>query len=167
MNKKDRVVVENVERVDPVVPMYRNEVANVGAVGASVGIITWVAMTLLERYVFSAVMCRDSAAANCQDAASYALIVAMVLGALAGLIALVQARIYRPLLVVIAASASLWGFSNRLLEGSEWYWALPISIVIFALAYALFAWIARLRSFILSAIISLVLVVVVRLVMNS
>ena len=167
MNKNDRVVVDNVERVEPVVPMYRNEVASVAAVGASVGIISWVAMTLLEKYVFAAVLCSQDAAANCADSANYALIVAMILGGLAGLIALVQARIYRPLLVVVAATAALWGFSDKLIGEIQWYWALPITLVLFALAYALFAWIARLRSFILSAVISLVLVVIVRLVMNG
>ena len=167
MSKNDRVVVENTEKVEPVVPMYRGDVISAAGVGAAVGVITWVAMTLLERYVFTAVMCGGDGAGDCSNAASYALIVAMILGALAGLIALVQTRIYRPLLVVIAATATLWSFSEKLLSGVEWYWALPISAVLFALTYILFAWIARIRSFILSAVLSVVLVVIVRLVMNS
>ena len=167
MTKKDRVVVENVERVEPVVPMYRNELASIITVGVSVGVITWVAMSLLERYVFAAVMCRQDAAANCTDAAGYALTVALILGALAGLIALVQVRVYRPLLVVVAATTALWGFADKLIAGLDWYWALPITVIVFGLAYGLFAWVARLRSFILSVVISVVLVVMIRLVMNS
>lgn len=167
MSKNDRVVVDNTERIEPVVPMFRGDVMSVFGIGAAVGVITWVAMTLLERYVFAAVMCQGEGSGNCENAASYALIVALVLGALAGLIALVQTRIYRPLLVILAATAALWGFSASLLQGVEWFWALPVSGLLFALAYTLFAWIARLRSFILSAVISVVLVVIIRLIMNS
>lgn len=165
MSKNERVVAENNERVSPVVPMFGRELASVAVIGLAVGVITWVAMTLLERYVFAAVMCRENAAANCADAASYATIVAMILGAVAALIALVQARVYRPLLAVIAATAALWGFALALLGGVAWYWALLITAILFGLTYALFAWVARIRSFVLAIVISLVLIVVIRLVL--
>lgn len=167
MEKNDRVVAENVERVDPIVPMYARDVVSVAVVGLAVGVITWVAATLLERFVFSAVMCRDDAATNCANAESYALIVAMILGGVSALIALVQARIYRPLLVVIAVTAALWAFAGALDLGDiAWYLSLPITAVLFALSYALFAWVARLRSFVLSVVLSIVLVVAIRLTLS-
>lgn len=167
MANNERVVAENTERAEPVVPLYQRDVVSIAVVGIATGIITWSAMMLLERFVFAAVMCRDDSTANCADAGSYAMIVAMILGGLAALIALVQARIYRPLLVVIAATAALWGFSTQLLGGIEWYIAVPVVAILFGLTYVLFAWIARLRSFVLSVVLIVLLVVAIRLVLNS
>lgn len=167
MKKNQRVVAENTEKVEPVVALYKRDIASIAIIGLAVGVISWAAMTLLERFVFVAVMCREGANANCADAASYALIVAMILGALAGLVALVQARIYRPLLIVIAATAALWGFDSQLFNDVIWYIALPVTAVLFALTYLLFAWIARLRSFILSVLLSVVLIVAIRYVLNA
>lgn len=162
MSKQNRVVADNIERVDPVVPMFRSEMMLVVATGLGVGLAVFGLVYLLNEYIFSAVLCRGDSAAECANATNYAMIVAMVIGGIGGLIALVQARIYRPLLVVLAAAVSLWGV-NVITAGMQWYWALVITMVLFALTYALFTWVARIRSFLLSLVVIVVLVVLARL----
>lgn len=162
----DRLVAAETAKVTPVVPMEIRELLGVAGVGAGVGLVTYGAFTLLERFVFHAVMCRADTAANCGDAPTYAMVVAMVLGGLAGLVALVQLRIYRPLLVVLAAVISLWGY-EFLVAGMAWYWAFGLSIALFAVIYALFAWLARVRSFLISVIAIVVMIAILRLVLTA
>lgn len=99
---------------------------------------------------------------ECTNAGNYAMIVAMVIASIGGLIALVQARIYRPLLVVLAAAISMWGL-HVITAGMQWYWTLVVTMILFALTYALFTWVARIRSFLLSLVVIVVLVALVRL----
>ena len=79
------------------------------------------------------------------------------------LILLSQARIYRPLFIVIASIAALWGLQSYLAL-LPWYWAMAAMTVIGALTYAMFTWLARLRSFILYLVVSIVLIVAARLI---
>lgn len=162
MSKQDRVVADNIERVDPVVPMFRSEMMMVALAGLGVGFVVTALTHLLDQYIFSAVLCRTDSATECANATNYAMIVAMVIGAIGGLIALVQARIYRPLLVVLAAAISLWGL-HEITASMAWYWALVVTMAMFALSYSLFTWMARIRSFILAVVVIVVLVVLARL----
>lgn len=165
MAKQERVVAENHERIDPIVPMFNYEVLTIAGVGAGVGLVVSGAAYALNQYVFQAIMCQGDSA-GCEQSSYYAMIVAMVIGALLGLIALVQARVYRPLLIVLAATIGLWGFST-LTAGIAWYWGLLVPVVLFALSYMLFAWIARIRSFVAALIVSVVLVVAMQYIMMS
>lgn len=166
MANDNRVVAENYERVDPVVPMYNRELINILLVGGGVGLIVSGAAYLLNRFVFDALLCQGEQTAECANAPEYAMIVAMVIGAILGLVALVQTRVYRPLLVVLGVSIGLWGF-HGLTQDMAWYWALGIMVVTFGLSYALFAWVVRLRSFIVALIVTVVLVALMQLVIHS
>ncbi len=87
---------------------------------------------------------------------------AILVGALAGLISMTTLQVYRPLLIVLAATVSLWGF-HGLVDGMAWYWTLLVLAVLFSLAYALFAWLARIRSFIFALAVVTIAVVLVRM----
>ena len=54
---------------------------------------------------------------------------------------------------------------HKVAAGSAWYIALFAFVVLFALAYAAFAWVARLRNFILTLVVTVVLVVLARWVL--
>jgi hypothetical protein len=116
----------------------------------------------MNKFIFAAVLCRSQSPGGCESAPTYAVIVAMVLGAIVGLVALVRLRIYRPLLIILAASVALWGSVSFLLP-LTWYVSIPFSIVVFGLAYALFMWLARVRSFIFAIVLSVVAIVIIRL----
>ena len=76
---------------------------------------------------------------------------------------LVRIRVYRPLLVVLAVVLALWGIQSIVVV-LPWYLALVGMVAVGALSYSLFAWIARLRSFVLAAIVTVVIAVLVRCV---
>lgn len=163
MNNNERVVAANIERVEPFIQMPIRDAVTVLLSGVITGAIVAVGYYLLQNLVFSAVMCREGASASCGDAPVYAMTVSMIIGGLAGLIILAQARVYRPLLIVIAAAIMMWSF-HTLIGDMIWYWGLIVMAVLFGLTYTLFAWIARLRSFVAAVVVIAITVVLLRIV---
>lgn len=161
--KRDSVYDETAVAVpvSPFVGMSFGELLRTVLCGVGVGLVVAVGMFLLNKFIFGAVLCRPQSIAECAQAPTYAMIVAMVLGAIAGLLGLARMRMYRPLLVVLAATIALWGI-NSIVSGMVWYWAALAVMVIFGLAYGLFAWIARIRNFVMALVITIVVVVLVR-----
>ncbi len=154
--------VEVSEGVLPFVGMSKRDVIDTLLCGAGVGIFVGVLYLLLDTFVFSAVLCRPQNAMNCAQGPAYAMIVATVIGAIAGLVALARVRIYRPLFIVLFATVSLW-VGGVTVSGVAWYVALITLCILYALAYLLFAWLARIRSFILASVLGIIILVLVRL----
>lgn len=167
MNNDTTLVATNAERIEPIVPMSRAELMRVFVIGLAAGLVALGAYMLLKQYVFDRAMCTTDASATCAQSPTYSMIVSMVLSALVTLVALVQSRTFRPLLVVIAASIALWGFERLLVSALPWYLELVLGAVLFGLVYLLFAWVVRIRSFIVAAIVALVLAIAVQLVAIS
>ena len=161
--KRDSVYDETAVAVpvSPFVSMSIGELLRTIVCGIGVGLVVAVALFLLNKFIFGAVLCRPQSMADCSQAPTYAMIVAMVLGAIGGLLALARMRLYRPLLVVLAATIALWGI-NSLVSGRVWYWAVLAVMVIFGLAYGLFAWIARIRNFVMALVVTIIAIVIVR-----
>lgn len=153
-------------RVSPLIPMTIRELITTALTGAAVGVFTAIVYLLMNHFVFGAVLCRPQSPGTCGDAPMYAMIVAMVIGSIAGIGALSRLRIYRPLLIVAAAVISLWGFQTIATQ-LTWYWLILALAVLLGLAYALFTWIARIRSFIMALVITVVMIIIVRLVLNA
>jgi membrane protein len=151
-------------RVSPLVSMSRRELISMILVGVAVGAIISVLYFLLNKFIFSAVLCRPQSTADCGQAPNYAMIVAMLVGSIGGVVGLARTRIYRPLLIVIVSVIALWGIQNVLM-GLDWYWAMMITAVFFGLAYGVFGWLARIRNFILAIVLVAVLTVLVRWVL--
>ena len=90
---------------------------------------------------------------------------AAIIGAIVGLFFLVKLQVFRPLLVVLAAVVSLWGVVG--LAGLlPWYGVGLSTIALYALAYSLFTWVARIRAFWLVVLLLIVLVVAVRVMLS-
>ena len=153
-------------RISPLIPMTTRELVSTTIAGAVAGASIAVLYLLMHHFVFQAVLCRAQAMSGCSEAPSYAMTVAMIIGAIVGVGILSKLRIYRPLLIVVAVAISLWGMS-AIVAGFQWYWLLLSFAVLFGLAYALFAWVARIRSFILALVVTTVLIVVMRLVLTA
>ena len=151
-------------RVSPLVSMSRRELISMILVGVAVGAIISVLYFLLNKFIFSAVLCRPQSTADCGQAPNYTMIVAMLVGSIGGLVGLARTRIYRPLLIVIVSVIALWGIQNVLM-GLDWYWAMMITAIFFGLAYGVFGWLARIRNFILAIVLVAVLTVLVRWVL--
>ncbi len=154
----------SVTRVSPIVSMPGRELMATIVTGVGVGLVVALIAYLMETFVFGVVLCRPQSTAECSQAPHYAAIVAMIVGAIAGVVALARLRVYRPLLIVIAVTIALWG-ATALLSGLVWYWTFLLTALLFGFAYGLFAWVSRVRSFILALVIAVVLVVAIRYVL--
>lgn len=144
--------------------MTNRDLLSVIMLGGVIGMITWGLSWLLGNYVFEAILCGGDAI-QCSSATMYAEITATILAAIAALFALVRLRVFRPMLVVIAATASLWGLIGAI-SSLPWYLVMIASIVLYALAYGLYVWIVRIRRFWVAAVVILLLIIAVRYIMT-
>ena len=135
-------------------------------IGLITGAAIWGLTLLLDVYIYKALLCANESAQQCIASTRYATTTATILGAAIGLFGLVRLQVFRPLLVVVAAVVALWGLI-AVISPFAWYVALPIAMALYGLAFALFAWLVRLRHFLIALVSVIVLIVVVRLVLNS
>lgn len=158
------VYEESDTKVLPYIGMTQRDFIGVLVTGIIVGIAVFALYALLNKFVFGAVLCRPQSTGDCAQAPNYAMIVAIIIATIGGVANLARMRVYRPLLVGIAAAFALFGV-HTLLAGVAWYWALLSLAVLFALAYVALTWIARVRNFILALVITIVVVVLARWVL--
>lgn len=142
MNKSDEQT-----KPAPFITVSIGQAIGVLAIGAIVGLITWGLTMPFEGYAFMRIVS-----------------VAVATGV--GVFALVKLQIFRPLLVGIGPVVGLWGVADSLMA-APWQVAGLFYAGLFAAAYMAFMWIARVRSFGMAAVLMVVLVVAMRLTLNS
>ncbi|HEY5695745.1 MAG TPA: hypothetical protein VIQ80_02830 [Candidatus Saccharimonadales bacterium] len=148
----------------PFMPLEGRKLIAVTALGAVIGLVVWELALVLTKYVFNAWLCHDTSA-SCTNAPQYGEAVASILGGIVALFFLVRLQIFRPLLVVIAVVASLWGIVTKA-EALPWYGVGLSAILLYMFAYIAFTWIARLKAFWLVLATMVVLVIAIRLLLN-
>lgn len=146
-------------------PMLNRDLAKVIFMGALVGFGVWMLSDLFARFVFEPILCQGDGA-RCSVSSQYGMIVATVLLAIVTLIALVRFRIFRPMLVVLATTLSLWGLTE-LVQPLAWYWAAIACVALYALAYGVYVWVVRVRAFWLALVLTIILIMAVRAVLTS
>lgn len=135
-------------------------------IGALVGAVGWLINIFLQRYFIDPVFCASpDTASACANGATIAWVLAHVLVIGASVVAMVSAAVYRPLLVALAAFATVWGMGGWLADLS-WWSATLWQMLIFALAYGAYAWIARTVNFWVATLITVVVVVLCRLALT-
>lgn len=149
----------------PFTPIDLGKIVAIIVLGAVIGLVVWGLSVVLDTYVFSAIFCKGAGTLQCAGTSQYAEIAATIIGAGVGLFFLVRLQVFRPLLVVLAATASLWGIVG-LADLLPWYGIGLSAVFLYAFAYGVFAWVARLRSFWLVLVILIALVASVRLVLS-
>lgn len=134
------------------------------SVGAGAGFFGWLLFLALDNWIVRAVFCRSADSVGvCANAESLSWAIAIVLVGLASLFVLVRANVFRPLLVVLAAIVALWMVGVWFVP-LVWWIGLIWHTLLFALAYALFAWVVSTENFVYALIVTIVLVVGLRLV---
>lgn len=133
-------------------------------VGVIVGAIFAVVTALLSRYVIEPLACGTGDAVQCAGAVGLSAHIATVLAAAAGIALGIRFAIFRPLFVGIAAAMFLWGFGDWT-AGLFWLEILGWALLLYAITYALFAWIARSFSLIIVLGLTLIIIVVERIVL--
>lgn len=153
-------------------PLYvsgeQRSVVGAALTGLFVGIVGWLTTMAIQAWIIEPIFCRSAQTANvCSSGGTIAWVTALIIVSIVGLLSLVRTGVFRPLLVVLAALIALWGVSTWLAP-LPWWQALLWHGALFTLAYSLFAWLARVQSFLLSLIVTIVVIIVIRfVVLNS
>jgi len=150
----------------PLEPMAVRQVVQVAIAGLMVGLLTWGLTWLVSTYVLSGLLCGGGATMQCVSALQYSEMTATILTAGGGLFLFVRLQVFRPLLVVLAATVSLWGIIT-MATGVQEYIVGLMCAVLFMLAYVLFAWVVRIRLFWLAMVLIVAVVVAVRLMLSA
>lgn len=159
-------VRELFERVEPAVTMSYRQLGWIALIGAGAGLAAWLLGLLLDMALFRFVFCRNVGIEGCAASGAYGNAAGMLIATGLGVWALVRIQIFRPLLIGLAAALTLWGILD-LMGAESWQVTMAVAVVLFAIAYMLFGWIMRLRSLLWAVVVSIVLLVVVRLILNS
>lgn len=139
--------------------------AKILVVGAVLGAVICVISHVLWRFVLSDIVC-TAGQSICVEANSYAGNIALVLGAIIGVISLVKIGVYRPVIISLGATICLWGIGGWLFGRSTIIFAIAI-IILYTLSYALFAWISRIRKAPVMLITFIIITILARIIPMS
>lgn len=140
-----------------------NGLVAAAATGALVGFFGWLLTLGVYNWVLSPIFCRSAdTAAVCAASDLTAWILAYGILSSVGLFMLIRANVFRPLLVVLAALVSLWAIGLWFFP-LVWWVGLLWQTGLFAVAYALYAWLASVQKFIIALVTIVIVVVVMRL----
>lgn len=138
-----------------------------GLVGLVVGLVGWLLNMFFRQAVVVPLFCNSPDSFGvCNNGGTYTWWAATVILTVASLFVMVRRNVYRPLLVVMAVIASLWG-SWLWLGYLEWWHATLWQGVLFGLGYALFTLIARIANFGISLGVMVAVVIALRLISLS
>lgn len=129
--------------------------------GAVLGFLAWLLILLGDKAVSSSLICGGQV--SCSTATSTMHVIIELFVALVALLGLVRLSVYRPLMIVIAATVALWGTAS-FAAGLVWYVGLIWSVILYGLVYLLFAWLVRPRKLIPTIILLALVVVLLRVV---
>lgn len=130
-------------------------------VGFFAGVFTLLLTLGLDRYIFNPIFCPENGS-FCSAVPTLAVVTSLIVVQFIALVALVRLGLFRPLLVVLAAIASVWGFQSWL-SGQSWWVASIEAGVLFALAYVLYMWLNRLVYFPVALALTVIAVIITRL----
>ena len=143
------------------------QLLSIALTALGVGFSLWLLAWALDALVLSPLICRGgSTPEECATTAGYAEAIATLFVSAGGLVGLVKLRVYRPLLIVVAAAISLWGAVAMASAANPAYVVAIIMAFMYALAYTTFAWINRIRLFWLAAALLIVLVAIMRFILQ-
>lgn len=142
------------------------DLIRVGILGLAVGVMIPALGWLLQKFLISPIFCKEATTlAVCTPGDLTTYYIATVVLAVVSVALMANWQVFRPLLVAVAAASALWGFQRYVGDtvshaGVEYYIS---SAVLYAVAFLLFYWILRLKSFALSVILTVVAVILIRL----
>lgn len=132
--------------------------------GILMGILYFLLVQMLEKYVVGPISCGGGSAVNCAQSYSVSGGIASILVAVGALFASIKLFVPRPLLVVVAATVLTFGLYGWV-QGLFWLEALGWSALIYAVAFSLFCAIFQFRNVIVSIIVTVAILVAERIVL--
>lgn len=145
----------------------RGTIIGSAVIGLVSGALSWGLSLVLQKYFVEPVFCRSADSFGiCANGGTLAFNLALVLVAIAAVIALVRVEGYRPLLVAIAAVATLWS-ANTWLGVQSWWEATLWMAFLSMMAYLVYSWIARITVFPVSVLLMVIIIVGARLIVAA
>ncbi|MDO8336009.1 MAG: hypothetical protein Q7T74_04505 [Candidatus Saccharibacteria bacterium] len=129
-------------------------------------IVTLLLTFAIDKVVLQPAICNANEVGNCTQSAQISFHIASVIAAILAVVMLLQASVYRPLLVALAVTISLWSIYGVFLAKAAWPLQLLILTILSILAYVAFTWLLRTYSLIIALVSTIVLVAISLLVTN-
>jgi hypothetical protein len=130
----------------------------IALVGVALGLLFWCLTSLIERYIINPMFCRSiTNALACLDSTIISGNIATILVAAVGTTLILRLYLARPLIIAVAAGASLWGLAQWT-NGLSWMEAIAWSMLLYGLAYTLFSWVARWLQ-VIPVIVTMILII--------
>lgn len=139
--------------------------ARLAVVGILTGVVGWLLYLGIAQYFIQPVFCKDAATFSvCRNGGTIAWVTAHIIVMAVAVAVLAKLAVYRPLLVVLAALIALWS-AHAWLGGLDWYAGLGWQAVLFAVAFMIFGWVARITNFAIAATVAALLAIGFRVVL--
>lgn len=156
---------ENISPTPAIELNRRNSLVLAFAVGTFVGFLGWIVALGVQDWVLAPIFCRSvDSTSVCGNSQLISWVVAYIFASMAGLMMMIRSGVFRPLLIVLAVLATMWAIGTWFtpdLWGAGILW----STVLFAISYALYTWLASIKSFAIAVTSTIITVVLVRLFM--
>jgi hypothetical protein len=142
-----------------IIDMRPDVLVRVALLGLGLGAVTWVVSFLMSKFATGPMFCPGGG--TCEAGDAIAGNVTLVLASVVGMLVLVRQGVYRPMLIVIAAALTLWNIGGWL-SGIVWYEAIGWSALIYMVTYVAYAWLVRLKNFVIVLVVLAALIIFVR-----
>lgn len=129
-----------------------------------VSLIIFVLTLAVDKVVLQPALCNSLSNTSCSQSSVISFHVASFIAAIVSVVMLVQASVFRPLLVALFSVAALWNTYSSFLQTAPWALQLLFLVILNVLAYFTFTWLLRTYNFAFAVVSSVVLVVLSLLV---
>lgn len=145
--------------------MTGRTIVHVALLGVFLGLVAWGVTALVSNYVIDPLFCKAEGGnfSVCAQGGLLASNIASLLVGVLGVVALLRLGVFRPLLISLAVVITLWGLGPWL-GALPWYEALIWSVVLYVVAYVVFSWLARVRTFWVALLTTIILIVATRII---
>jgi hypothetical protein len=142
-------------------------VVRIAILGAVLGLIAWGVSALVANYVIDPLFCKAEGGnfSVCSQGGLLASNIASLLVGGLAVIALLRLGVFRPLLISLAVVVTLWGIGPWM-GALPWYESLSWTILLYAVAYVAFSWLARIRLFWIALLATAVVIIAARFIPN-
>lgn len=134
------------------------------AVAAMSGAVMWLLAMGLDRFILTPMVCgNDAPQLLCSDSVMTAGHIASLIVAIMVVPVLIMFGIKRPLVVVAAATAALWGIDFWQGQGPV---GLLLAVLSYTVVYAALVWLNRIRGDAAAIVIAVIFVIIARIVLS-
>lgn len=147
-------------------PMSRGNFFRVLLLAAFSGVAIWLLGWAIDRFMMTPIFCTATPdVAMCANSTALASHIALVLIGMMTLPLLIMLGLKRPLVMVVAVTATMWGLAQW--TGGVWWLSLLLTVAAMVVTYAAISWINRIRGDIAAILMITLFVLAARFVLMA